>query len=170
MESKEATIIFESMMNRKVVNIERCSVGIANFVFRVSAQKDKFILRCNTEKDAYVDTIYLLSHLAKCNIPIPHVLHYGDYKDYSYLILSYIEGDDIGNVYDKLNDNEKRQIAKEVIAIQRNVSKIAIAPNADWNWNTIIDEMLERSYERIVVKKYFDVAKVDMLRNLRKDI
>lgn len=38
------------------------------------------------------------------------------YRDYSYLILSHIPGDDIGNVYDVLNDSEKKQIVEDVVA------------------------------------------------------
>ena len=52
---------------------------------------------------------FLLDKLSVCDIPIPVVLMEGIYGNYSYLILSYIDGDDIGNVYCKLTDSEKKQ-------------------------------------------------------------
>ena len=109
MDYKDAISIFESNIKRSVVQIERCSVGIANYVFIVSTVTEKFILRCSKDEDAYKDTVYWLNKLSVCKIPIPIVLSEGKYQDYSYLILSYIPGDDIGNVYCRLSDSEKKQ-------------------------------------------------------------
>lgn len=127
MDYKDAIAIFENNTKRSVVQIERCSVGIANYVFIVSTANEKFVLRCSKDENAYKDTVYWLNRLSVCEIPIPIVLSEGKYKDYSYLILSYIRGDDIGNVYCKLNDSEKKQIAKEVVKIQRKVSRLDIS-------------------------------------------
>ena len=126
MDDKDAIIIFESGTARNVVQIERCSVGIANYVFIVSTATEKFILRCSKDEDAYKDTVYWLNKLSVCEIPVPVVLSEGKYKDYFYLILSYIRGDDIGKVYYKLSDREKKQIAKEVVGIQRKVSRMDV--------------------------------------------
>lgn len=170
MNNKEATIIFENNMKMNVVQIERCSVGIANYVFIVSTATEKFILRCSKNKDAYKDTVYWLNKLSTYEIPIPVVLSSGGYKNYSYLILSYIIGDDFGNVYYKLSDSEKKQIAKEVIEIQRKVSKIDIRTDEDWTWNRVIDEMLNRAEERIKRKHYFDSNKINIIKQIRKEI
>lgn len=170
MNNKEATIIFVNNMKMNVVQIERCSVGIANYVFIVSTATEKFILRCSKNKDAYKDTVYWLNKLSTYEIPIPVVLSSGGYKNYSYLILSYIIGDDFGNVYYKLSDSEKKQIAKEVIEIQRKVSKIDIRTDEDWTWNRVIDEMLSRAEERIKRKHYFDSNKINIIKQIRKEI
>ena len=138
MDYKEAIIIFENDTKRKVVQIERCSVGIANYVFIVSTATEKFILRCSKDEGAYNDTVYCLNKLSACEISIPIVLSKGKSGDYSYLILSYIPGNDIGNVYDKLSDSEKKQIAKEVVKIQRKISRIDISADAEWTWNNYI--------------------------------
>lgn len=119
MECEEAIMIFENSMKKRVVQIERCSVGIAN---------------------------------------------------YSYLILSYIPGDDIGNVYHKLNDSEKKQIAREIVEIQRRVSGIDISVNVEWSWSSFIDELLNRADERIKRKHYFDIEKIHILKNMQQEI
>lgn len=170
MDCKEAIIIFETKTQMEVAQIERCSVGIANYVFIVSAATEKFILRCSKKEDAYKDTTYWLSKLSECEIPIPAVLAQGKYKDYVYLILSYIRGEDMGNVYFQLNDSEKKQIAKEVVGIQRKVSKIHIETDAGWTWNSIAEEMLNRAEERIKRKHYFDIDKINIIRNLKQEI
>lgn len=170
MDYKDATIIFENNTNKRVVQIERCSVGIANYVFIVSTATEKFILRCSKDEDAYKDTVYWINKLSVCEIPIPVVLSEGRYKDYFYLILSYIHGDDIGNVYCKLDDNEKKQIAKEVVEIQRKISKIDIQTDAEWTWSCFVDEMLNRAEERIKRKHYFDVNKIYAIKKLQQEI
>lgn len=52
MDNKEAIIIFENNTKKHVVQIERCGVGIANYVFIVSTIVEKYILRCSKEEDA----------------------------------------------------------------------------------------------------------------------
>lgn len=170
MNYKEATILFENSTKQRVVQIERCSVGLANYVFIVSTAAGKFILRCSKDKDAYKAAVCWMKKLSVCEIPIPVVLSEGRYRDYFYLILSYIPGDDIGNVYCKLNDNEKKQIAREVVAIQRKISEIAIPSDAAWTWNRFIDEMLNRAEDRIKRKHYFDVSKIYVIKRLQPEI
>lgn len=111
-----------------------------------------------------------MSKLSVCEIPIPIVLSKGTYRDYSYLILSHIPGDDIGNVYDVLKDSEKKQIAKEVVEIQRRVSGIDISTGMEWTWNSFIDELLNRADERIKRKHYFDTEKIRIIKKLQQEI
>lgn len=170
MDCKEAIMIFENSTKKSVVQIERCSVGIANYVFAVSTAAERFILRCSKENDAYKATVYWLSKLSVCEIPIPTVLSKGTYRDYSYLILSYISGDDIGNVYYKLSDSEKKQIAKEVVEIQQRVSRIDISTDMEWTWNSFIDELLNRADERLKRKHYFDTEKIHIIKKLQQEI
>lgn len=170
MDCKDAIIIFENNTKRSVVQIERCSVGIANYVFIVSTASKKFILRCSKDEDAYKDTIYWFNKLSVCEISIPIVVSEGKYNGYSYLILSYIRGDDIGNVYCKLNDSEKKQIAKEVVEIQQKVSRIDVSTDAEWTWNCFVDEMLNRAEKRIKRKHYFDANKIYIIKKLQQEI
>ncbi len=170
MECEEAIMIFENSMKKRVVQIERCSVGIANYVFAVSTGAEKFILRCSKEEDAYKAAVHWLSKLSVCGIPVPIVLSKGKYGDYSYLILSYIPGDDIGNVYHKLNDSEKKQIAREVVEIQRKVSGIDISVDEEWTWSSFIDELLNRAEERIKRKHYFDIEKIHIIKKMQQEI
>ena len=170
MDCNEAITLFEYAAKKRVAHIERCGVGIANYVFIVSTAAEKFVLRCSKNEDAYKDTIYWLNKLSVCDIPIPVVLSEGKYKGYSYLILSYIHGDDIGNVYCQLSDSEKKQIAKEVVAIQRKIAGIEVPTDAEWTWNRVVDETLNRAEERIKRKHYFDINKVSIVKNLQQEL
>lgn len=95
------------------------------------------------------------------------MLRYGEYDCYTYIIFSYAEGDDIGNVYCELSDKEKREIAKEVVEIQNRVSRLKANAPLGWNWNLYIDEMIDRAYERISIYNYFELSKVAEVRHLK---
>lgn len=170
MNIKEACRLFDTVMNEKSSSIERCGTGIGNYVFIVSTHTAKYVLRCTTEINAYNNTVHWLSRLQTCDIPIPKVLDVGKFENYEYLILSYIEGNDIGDIYTELTDREKQQIAKEVIAIQKKVSMLKECVALEWNWSSFVDEMLDRSSELISANGYFAVSKVDTLRCLQKKL
>lgn len=170
MDITEACQLFDTVMNEKSSSIERCSTGIGNYVFIVSTHTAKYVLRCATEINAYNNTVHWLSRLQTCDIPIPKVLDVGRFENYEYLILSYTVGKDIGDIYIELTDGEKQQIAKEVMAIQKKVSMLKEDVALEWNWNSFVDEVLNRSYEYISSNGYFAVSKVDKLRLLKKKL
>lgn len=60
---------------------------------------------------------------------------------------------------------EKRQIAKEVIQIQRQVSALPLDKEMpQWTWYDFLNEMLDRAEIRIVQNGYFDKKSVVELR------
>lgn len=151
--------------------IERCTVGQGNYVYIVECKGTKYVVRCSTEKDVYNNSIYWLEKLALIDIPVPKVMAKGKYDEYEYLILSYIEGKDIGLVYQYLKDEDKRRIAKEIVHIQNRVSTLELeALEPDWSWSTFINYMLERATERIAQNGHFDVKKVERLRGQQEHL
>lgn len=145
--------------------IERCAMGIGNYVYRVACAGETQIVRCSTEPDAYRDTITWLTKLQQLDVLVPKIIAHGTWEGYAYLILSYFEGDDLGNVYPQLTDLDKRRIAKDVTAIQNRVSNLKLEDiPPDWTWFSFLWEMMDRAEERIVRNGYFDPEKVRRLR------
>lgn len=145
--------------------VERCAVGQGNYVYIVECNGTKYVVRCSSENNAYDTSIFWLKKLAVIGVPVPKVIAKGKYNEYEYLILSYIEGKDIGIVYEQLTDEDKRVIAKKIVHIQNRVSTLELeAVEPDWSWSAFINYMLERATERIVQNGYFDVEKVERLR------
>lgn len=157
--------IFFSCFNKMPQETERCTVGIGNYVYIVKCDDIKYIIRCSEDNNAYEDTVYWLKRLSVLDIPVPKVLFCGQYQKYSYLILNYIEGKDIGLVYRDLTEAEKREIARDVIEIQRKVSRLSLENISDvWSWVHFVDDMLERADKLIVRNGYFDSQKVKRLK------
>lgn len=145
--------------------IERCAVGQGNYVYIVECKDAKYVVRCSSENGAYDTSISWLEKLAAIDVPVPKVIAKGKYDEYEYLVLSYIEGKDIGLVYEQLADEDKRAIAKEIIHIQNKVSTLKIEDvEPDWSWSAFIYYILERAKDRIGQNGYFDVEKVERLR------
>lgn len=146
--------------------VERCAVGQGNYVYIVECNGTKSVVRCSSENGAYDNSVSWLKKLAVIDVPVPKVIAKGKYDEYEYLILSYIEGKDIGIVYEQLTDEEKRAIAKEIVHIQNRVAAMKLEDvETDWSWFAFVNYMLERAEERIVENEYFDIGKVEQLRN-----
>lgn len=146
-------------------SIKRCAIGQANYVYIVEFSQDKITIRCSTGKDIYADTIYWLERLNRIDLPVPKVLKHGEFQGYEYLILTYMEGKDLGLVYSQLTKEEKRTIAKEIVSIQNRVATLQLENvDRDWSWKHFIQYMLDRSEERIAANGYFEVEKVERLR------
>lgn len=146
-------------------SIVRCSVGQGNYVFIVQFCDTKYVVRCSPEKNAYVDTVYWLEKLALIEIPVPKIISKGVFEDYEYLILTFFEGKDIGLVYSQLSDEDKRNIACEIVSIQARVTTLRLKNiPSEWSWCSEIHYMLNRAKERIAANGYFDIERVDRLR------
>lgn len=164
MNEEKALEIFKKNISAKPNKIERCGIGHGNYVYIISCEIDKYVIRLSSEDNAYADTVYWLRRLRKINIPVPEVLADGKYENYNYIILSYIDGDDLGTVYNDLSSEEKRLIAKEVVAIQNAVAGLKLENiEVGWTWNSFIKYMLDRASERIEMNGYFDTDKVRRL-------
>lgn len=147
-------------------NVQRCGIGQGNYVYIVTCSAEKYIFRFTEEHGAYENTVHWLKELSILDIPVPSVIHSGIWGKYNYLILTYLEGTDIGLVYPSLNSNDKKAIAKEIVRIQNQVSTLPLQDiPEDWRWRSFVCGLLERAEARILQNGYFDAEKVKRLWN-----
>lgn len=146
-------------------SVERCTVGHGNYVCIVNCSGDRYVLRCTDKPGAYDDTAHWLERLAEVNVPVPKVIAKGRLGGWEYLILTYIDGRDIGVVYRELTRDDKRAIARHVTEIQARAALLEPENiRANWTWLSFVDEMLDRSEQRIIANGYFDAERVCRLR------
>lgn len=149
---------------------DRCGVGIGNYVYIVECKNTKYVIRCSEETNAYANTKFLLRKLSVLDIPIPHIIASGMLLQYEYIILTFIEGKDIGLVYQNLSTSEKKKIAKDVVEIQNKVAKSDIKnTDENWSWESFVKEILDRAKERILKNGYFAINKVEQLQEKMSD-
>jgi len=161
--------------------VERCGIGHGNYVYTLDYIKEKKIIRINDEINIYSEYEnfkYWVSMLKDIDVPVPNVISIGKYKKYNYIILDYIDGKDLGEVYNLLTEQQKINIAKEIIGIQIKVQK-KFLPNSQYGsiykyndntgfdtWKEYILNSLEKSKQNIKKNKIFDIEKVDKLIEL----
>lgn len=163
--------IFLELFSKEPSAIDRCAVGHGNYVYIVEGTGAKYVIRCSEESNVYDHTIYWLNKLSSIEIPVPKVIARGKCEEYEYLILSYLEGKDIGLVYQHLNDDDKRAIAKEIVLIQDRVAAVQLENvELGWSWSSFVNYMLERAMERITQNGYFDVGKVEQLQEAMQQL
>jgi len=168
---QQISYIFLEELKECPKKVERCTVGQGNYVYIVECSSDKYVFRCSEEKNAYKDTLYWLERLADIDIPVPRVIAKGAFEKYEYIILTYFEGTDIGLIYTKLTDEEKKNIAREIVAIQKQMERLKIENiPADWSWKKEVDEILDRAKFRIAQNGYFDTGRVDALYKLEEGL
>ena len=180
MENVIKNILIEN--NIEIPNrIERCSIGHGNYVFILDYIQDKKIIRMNNECNLYSEYEnfeYWVSKLKDIDIPVPNIVCIGKYINYNYIILDYIEGKDLGEVYTILTEEQKMNIAKKVVEIQTKVQN-KLLPNNQYGsvykyndntgfntWKEYILDSLENSKQNIRKNKIFDETKVDKLIDL----
>ena len=161
--------------------IERCSIGHGNYVFMLDYIQDKKIIRMNDEVNLYAEYEnfkYWVSKLKEIDIPVPNIISIGKYKKFNYIILDYIEGKDLGEVYTLLTEEQKKNIAKKIIEIQIKVQDKLLYNNQygsvyKYNdntgfdtWKEYIIDSLENSKQNIKKNRIFNEAKVDNLIEL----
>ncbi len=149
----------------------RCNVGQGNYVYHLVCQGVDYILRFNREQRSYAATAGWLWKLDRLKLPVPRVMVLSRYEEFNYMILTYLEGRDIGEVYPQLSTSEKKEIARELTAIQNRVATLSCdLAGEDWSWNAFIKDMLDRAEGRIRQTGYFDPEKVQRLRWAAKNL
>lgn len=101
----------------KPLKIIKKTVGICNEVFEIQFKENSYILRMNKKKEHLYGTHKFLPIFQKLQIKTPKIIS----EDYSkkhfpfyYQILSKIEGQDLGLIFDEINENDLKLIASEI--------------------------------------------------------
>lgn len=148
--------------NISLTGTKRFTVGQGNYVFQLNTVKESFVIRLG--HDSYEESINLLNLVSSTGVTVPKPMFSGECGGFNYMICSYINGKDIGLIYNELTDSEKKTIAKEVVEIQSKVSKISLPYQCDMvGW---VHHMLDRARYRIKANGFFDTSKVDEVEKL----
>ena len=157
--------------------ISRFTNGYCHSVYHVKSADGECVLRVTGKENEkyYHGAVKWLSGLSKLDIPVPKIIKHGQYKEVFYVLISFLPGKDLGDVYHSLTDFQKRDIAKELAAIQR---KAAGLPAYDRygdsdsgsfeTWHEFLLSYVNRSYERIKQNGVFDAAICDAVAEVMR--
>ena len=138
--------------------IFRFTNGYCHSVYYVKSESGECVLRVTGKENEkyYHGAVKWLGELSKLDIPVPKIIKHGQYKEVFYTLISFLQGKDLGDVYHALTHPQKREIAKELVAMGR---KAADLPAYDGygdsdsgsfkTWSDFLSSYVNRSYERI---------------------
>ncbi len=102
--------VIEKELSNKVICIERFFTGHCNYVYYVKTKDKQYIFRLKKggKNNINKGSLYWLEKLKHLNINIPKVISSGNVEHYQYIILTYIEGEDLHYKYKDLSSFEKK--------------------------------------------------------------
>jgi len=181
--AEHARAVAERYWGRPTRSVERFSTGAANYVYDVQAEAEaeaRIVVRFSTDRDRCVAAVRWNQMLRPLGVPLPELLAY-DFADndevnkantFPYTILAHVPGADLDAVYPTLSTNEKRMLAREIVAIQTRVGILPQGtgygyagayddPALHGTWEDVLRADLARSRRRIIAVGVIDAAHVD---------
>lgn len=111
------------MVGEKVLSSIRLATGDQHFVFAVKTSNSEYVLRMTkeTNKNYFISEIYWQKKLIPLGVPLAKFIKSdldGKYSQFPALLMMRLPGDDLGNVYSRLTNLDKKNLAEEILKIQ----------------------------------------------------
>lgn len=159
--------------------MKRYHTGHCHYVYYVEYLNEKYVLRVAAKENraGLKASIYWIEQLRELEIPIPKVLVDGTDALWPFAVMSYIEGQDLGEVYHNLTEAEKRGIVLDLVEIQERVRQMPIHQGYGYlasyvdhsfktSWLEVVLAHLERSKLRMSENDIFSPNMVDRVIQL----
>lgn len=149
-------------------SVTRLTTGICNYVFDVSVDGKRCVIRMSDRPESLQGSINWLKRLSGMGLPIPDLLYADTGFSPPYIVISRLEGSDLGAVYGSLTGAEKRGICREVVRAQRILATLPPAAGYGYlrsyddhegmraSWGEVVLSHLHRSAGRIADNGIFD--------------
>jgi len=143
-----ASSVVLSMTGEDVLHSKRMTTGDQHFVYDVKTEKSEYVIRMTdtSQKDKFISAIYWQEKLLPLGIPLAKFIKSDlkcKFSQFPSLLMVRLPGDDLCNIYSRLTDLNKRNLAIEMVKIQAMTD-----PLPDGQSYGVVD-----SYERITEHK-----------------
>lgn len=118
-----AATVVASMTNEKVLSSMRMATGDQYFVFDIKTTNSEYVIRMTDaiHKKNCISAIYWQEKLLPLGVPLAKFIQSdlnGEYSQFPALLMPRIQGTDLCNIYSKLTELDKKNLAKEIVGIQ----------------------------------------------------
>ena len=160
--------------------INRNETGISSYVYTIVYPKIKYIIKISENSSLISGSTYWYDQLKNLDLPIPKIISLNTEETPSYCIMTFLEGEDLGKVYNYLSENDKKNIADQMFYYQNEAKKIPYVngfgylnslndiKNKKSSWYEVVSDHIKRSEERIIKNKIFPIKYVNYLKNYIK--
>lgn len=180
-----ATQIVTQMTPETVISSTRLTTGDQYYVFAVITSNENYILRMTTPDDQakFEDAIYWQNKLIPLGIPLAPFIKTdleGVYSSFPALLMKQLPGDDLCNVYPQLTEQDKQNLAREVMAIHARTQELPDGPGygmmsryeqtpAYSTWYDFLISSLYSFVDTVKQNHLFDDIDVDTIVTLAHD-
>ncbi|MBN2436891.1 MAG: phosphotransferase [Spirochaetes bacterium] len=160
----------------------RFTTGLRSYSFYLQTETGKYVVKICRQDDlqSLKNNVYWMERLKTLNLKIPCLVNMDLNCQTPFVIYTYIEGDDLGNVYQQLSESDKKEIAQHLVNIQREVKRLGQAdgygylsnmtdPNKKNCWLDVIKEHINRSKNRLRANGFFPDIYADEVEKLLPD-
>src|ERR1700722_6031071 len=147
-------LVMTSRFNQRTKYIYRIAIGICNEVYRVGLEKEEVIARLSPYDRFLMGSHDHIPKFKALGIRVPDILAEDYSKNlipFSYQILSKIEGEDLGQVIEKLSDRQLQDLSKEIATIFEKVSAVPSSDKFGVIWGGGDDEISDTWTERMEI-------------------
>lgn len=156
---KEVNLIIDKHFSETPKEITGMITGICNEVFLVKLNDKSVIIRMNRRERFLKGSAKNIPVFKSKEIPVPEIL-FEDYSKetipYAYQVMTFIEGQDLGDVIQTLNPEQLKSIAREVSDIFIKLSDIPT--NGKFGWTDDEYSKLVNSWFEVMEKMYRDLV------------
>lgn len=163
---EDAQRILYDKLGKRTKSIKRFPAGLANYVYDVVTEGGKHLVVRLTRPDLkyfFEGAIYWYSKLKDKKVPLP-TLYYSELDEnvngFPVVIMDRLPGKDLNEIYLSLTQKQKKEIARQIATIQKNVASLPLGkgygyarsaddPTLYKQWIEVLDSSLERSGNRI---------------------
>ncbi|MGA1549848.1 MAG: phosphotransferase family protein [bacterium] len=175
--------IANSFLSQGELNIQRLPTGLCHYVFDVQGKQQRFVIRiCHPDNASHLNgNLFWSTQLQKLSLPIPQVFKLSiEEQKYSFMILEYIDGVDLGELVDQMSRDQKAKVVDRLIEFQKNADTLPEAAGFGWgfyyncpqllpSWNQIIENSLERARTWIQTVGQVDPTYVEKVHQLQDE-
>jgi Ser/Thr protein kinase RdoA (MazF antagonist) len=171
---EDAAVLCEQFFGSPIKTVVRFPTGLANYVYDVVLSDGRNVvarIAAEENRRQIEGGIFWSGLLRGIGVPLPALL-FADAKadPFAYMVLERLPGNDLGNIYDCLSPEQKRNLAKQLAGIQARVGSLPLGrgygfvsrlndPVAHRTWRSVLNASLARAYDWVK-----DVPPIDVNR------
>lgn len=154
--------IAREFCGREPHGVRRFAMGIGHWVYDVDfCESEKVVVRVGSpdQRADFAGAEHWSRSLRPLGVPLPSLLSTGEYRNFPYMILERLAGEDLALVYGELTLEQKQAVAAQIFGIQRLVASLGEGRGYGFmrlpdgphrsSWRQVIDDSLERSRSRM---------------------
>jgi aminoglycoside phosphotransferase (APT) family kinase protein len=184
-QEKIKSVLCEIFQTDKVENLEPLSNGNVNYLLKFDIEDKKYVIKILTrppaeeaefyrfEKEVYLFHLFKeksetkgIAENERLSVPVPEIIHMEinlERLGYKFYIMKYVQGKNLDEVWEQLNDKEKEKLAKRLAEILKDIHSITFemfgsieefdCPRRFYSFKSMIKSSVRRSTRKLGTKK-----------------